>query len=87
MNQTWENNKTRSFGPDFDRFGPNSGCQFFFSRIWLCQSLDVISDGQTDRTTDGQTDKSDFIRRYPTNFECPIANKSHCASQIFWFYA
>ena len=25
MNQTWENDKKPSFGPDFGRFGPNSG--------------------------------------------------------------
>ena len=28
-------------------------------------------DGRTDRRTDGQTDESDFIKRCPTNVECP----------------
>ena len=30
INQTWENGKKISFGPDFDPFGPKSGRQFFF---------------------------------------------------------
>ena len=42
MNQTWENGKTSSFGSGFVPFGPNLGCQFFFSKIWLPQSLDVM---------------------------------------------
>ena len=42
MNQTWENGKKPSFGFDFDPFGPNSGHQFFFSKIWLRQSLDIM---------------------------------------------
>ena len=42
MNQTWENGKKTSFGFDFDPFGPNSGHQFFFSKIWLRQSLDIM---------------------------------------------
>ena len=29
-------------------------------------------DGRTDRRTNGQTDESDFIKRCPTNVECPI---------------
>ena len=41
--QTWKNGKKSSFGPDFGLFGPNSSYQFFFfSRIWLFQSLDII---------------------------------------------
>ena len=40
--QTWKNGKKSSFGPDFGLFGPNSTYQFFFSRIWLFQSLDII---------------------------------------------
>ena len=58
--------------------GPNSGRQFFFPEIWLCQLektkdqiLRKIIDGQTDR----RTDESDFIGCCPTNVECPI-NKS-----------
>ena len=42
MNQTWENDKKSSFGPNFGPFGPNLGRQIFFSKILLCQSLDVI---------------------------------------------
>ena len=33
-----------SFGPDFGPFGSNSGRQFFFfSKIWLRQSLDIMA--------------------------------------------
>ena len=42
MNQTWENSKKPSFWPDFGPFGPNLGYQFFFSKIWLRQSLDIM---------------------------------------------
>ena len=42
MNETWENDKETSFGPDFNPFGPNSGRQIFFSKTWLCQSLDIM---------------------------------------------
>ena len=42
MNQTWENGKKPSFGPDFDTFGPNLGHQFFFSKIELPQSIDTM---------------------------------------------
>ena len=40
MNQTWENGKKPSFEPNF---GPNSGCQIFFSKIWLRQSLEIMA--------------------------------------------
>ena len=30
------------FGPDLGTFGPNSGRQFFFLKIWLRQSLDIM---------------------------------------------
>ena len=73
MNQTWETGEKPSFAPDFGPFGPNLDCQFFFSNIWLPQSLDImvsfqhvqyqkktndpilrkLSDGQTDRGTEG----------------------------------
>ena len=43
MNQTWENGKKSSFGPDFGPFGPNSGHKFFFSKIWLCQLAIMVS--------------------------------------------
>ena len=42
MNQTWENRKKPSFEPDFGPFGPNLGHQLFFSKNWLCQSLDIM---------------------------------------------
>ena len=42
MNQTRENGKKPNSGPDFGPFGPNSGCQIFFSKIWLHQSLDFM---------------------------------------------
>ena len=41
MNQTWENSKTPSSGPDFGPFGKNFA-QLFFSKIWLRQSLDIM---------------------------------------------
>ena len=34
-NQTWENSKKPSFGPEFGPFCPNLGHQFFFSKTWL----------------------------------------------------
>ena len=40
INQTWENAKKPSFGPNFGPFGPNLGHQIFFSKIW--QSLDIM---------------------------------------------
>ena len=44
MNQTWENGKKPSVGSGFGPFGPNLGYQFFFffSKIWLRQSLDIM---------------------------------------------
>ena len=42
INQTCENSKKPSFGPDFDPFGPNFSHQNLFSKIWLCQSLDIM---------------------------------------------
>ena len=46
MNKTGENGKKPSFWPDFDPFGPNSGCNFFYffyffflPKICLRQSL------------------------------------------------
>ena len=57
--------KKPNFGPDFGPFGPHSGHQFFFSKIWLRQSVVIrkknndpilrkLSDGQRDGWTDGQ---------------------------------
>ena len=39
--QTQENGKKPHFGPDLVLLGPNSGGQIF-SKIWLCQSLDIM---------------------------------------------
>ena len=39
MNRTWESGKKPSFRSDF---GPNSGHQYLFKKIWLCQSLDIM---------------------------------------------
>ena len=65
--------KKTSFGPDFGTFDPNSGCWFFFfffSKIWLRQSLDIIViyhyvqnqkklifQSWVNLVTDGQTDR------------------------------
>ena len=42
MSLTWENGKKSTFEPDFGAFGPNSGHQFFFSKIWLRQLLNIM---------------------------------------------
>ena len=42
MIQTQENGKKLHFGPDLGPLSPNSGRQFFFSKIWLCQPLDIM---------------------------------------------
>ena len=41
MNQTWENSKKPSFGPDFGPICPNLGYQIFIQKSG-CQSLDII---------------------------------------------
>ena len=86
MNQTWENNKKPSFGADFCPFRPNLGHQFFFfSKIWLHQSVDIMVSyhhvqyqkklmiqSWENLVTDRQTDRpneSDFIRH------CPMSKK------------
>ena len=77
--------KKTSFGSDFGPFSPNSGHQFIFSKIWLRQSLDIMViyhnvqyqkklmiqsfTTESDRRTDEQADKSDFIGRCLTNVE------------------
>ena len=83
MNQTFENDKKPSFGPDF---GPNSDCQLF--KINLASSLtryhgqlssctiskeanDSFLRKRSDGRTDRQMDESDFIRCSPTNLERP----------------
>ena len=40
--QTQENDKNPRAGPNLGPFCPNSGRQFFFFKIWLCQSLDIM---------------------------------------------
>ena len=67
MNETWENGKKCSFNRDFVPFGPNSGCHFFSKTKCLGQLLSCtisektndlilrkLSDGRTERQTDGQ---------------------------------
>ena len=82
MNQTWENDKKPRLRPGFGLFDPNSGCQFFFSKIWLRQSVDIIVNIRKktndqilrkigDGRADGQTDQRDFLRCSPTNIEHP----------------
>ena len=39
INQTWENGKETSFGPDFHPFGPNSGHLFFFFFFFFPKNL------------------------------------------------
>ena len=43
MTQTQENGEKPRFGPDLGTLGPNSGRQFFFLKIWLLQSLDIMA--------------------------------------------
>ena len=40
MIQTQENGEKPHFTPGSGPLCPNSGCQFFFSKIWLRHSLD-----------------------------------------------
>ena len=42
MIQTQENGEKPCLGPDLGTLGPNSGHQFFFLKIWLRQSLDIM---------------------------------------------
>ena len=42
MNQTCENRKKPGFWSNFGPFGPNSGRQNIFLRIWLHQSLAIM---------------------------------------------
>ena len=43
MIQTQENGKKPHFGPDLGTLGSNSRRQNLFPKIWLCQSLDMVS--------------------------------------------
>ena len=88
MNQTSENDKKPSFGPNFSPFGPI----FFFKNLSLPVTKyhgqlsshaisekinDPILSKLSDGRTDGQTDDSDFIGRCTTNVE-----HRKCLSQI-----
>ena len=42
MTQTQENGGKPRFVPDLGMLSPNSGRQFFFLKIWLRQSLDIM---------------------------------------------
>ena len=42
MTQTQENGEKPCFGPDLGTLDSNSGRQFFFLKIWLCQSVDIM---------------------------------------------
>ena len=42
MIETQENGGKPYFGPDLNQLRPNSGRQFFFSKIWFCESLDIM---------------------------------------------
>ena len=70
MNQTWENGKKPSFGPNFGPFDPNLGRH---------GQTDGQMDWQTNKPRDGQTDrhvdKSDFIGCCPNNVELPLIIK------------
>ena len=73
-------------------FGPNLGRQhffffFFFKNLALsvtryhgqlswCTLSEKTNDPILRKISDGQTDKSDFLGRYPTNVERPIRNKA-----------
>ena len=70
MIQTQENDKEPHFGPNLGSLDPNSSHQFFFSKIWLCQSLDIMVSSHhvqyqkklmiqslENLVTDGQTDR------------------------------
>ena len=41
MIQTHTNGEKLHFGPDLDPLDPNSSRQFFFSKVWPCQSLNT----------------------------------------------
>ena len=43
MNQTWENGKKLSFGPNFGTFSPNLGPKNFFHGFYLHQMLDIVA--------------------------------------------
>ena len=69
INQTLENGKKPSFGPDFGPFDPNSGRQIFFfkNRTWSvtrfygqlssCAISEKTNDPILRKFSDGQTDQ------------------------------
>ena len=87
MNQTWENSKKSSFGPDFGPFGRNLDLIFFFKTLAVSvttcygqllpcaiskKTNHPILRNPSDERTDGQTDESYFIGHCPTKVERPI---------------
>ena len=42
MIETQENGEKPHLGPNLGWLGPNSDGQFFFSKIWLFQSLEIM---------------------------------------------
>ena len=80
-----ENCQKPHSGPNEDHLSPNSDHQFFFSKVWLHQSLDImvsyhhvqyqkklIDSILSDGRTGRQRDKSDFIGYCQKNTEHPI---------------
>ena len=42
MIQIQANGEKPHFGPELGPLNPNSGRQIFFSKMWLCQSLNIL---------------------------------------------
>ena len=40
--RTQKNGEKPHFGPNLGSYGPKSDCQYFFSKTWLHQSLDIM---------------------------------------------
>ena len=69
MIQTQENNEKPYFEPDLGPLGLNSGRKFFFSKIWLHHSLDIMynirknNDPILRKFSDGQIDGQECFDR------------------------
>ena len=89
MNQIWENEKNLVLGPILVYLAQIRAAIFFFffSKIWLRQSLDImvshhhvqlkklmIQSWENLVTNGRRTDESDFIGRHPINVERPKVN-------------
>ena len=74
MIQSQENGKKPYFGPHLGPLLPKLGRQFFFKKLWLCQSLHIIVSyhyaqyqrklmirSSKNLVTDGRTDRSTDI--------------------------